>query len=404
MYLIKTLYLKIKTNKVFSVGILVFFFLLILLLIRNLIQKQYLLLINVQPSGAEILVDNKYSSETNFSKKMSKGTHKIVVSKIDYKTVEKEVDLKSDTNIEIALETIKGGITQIELKKMEAVSQTFISNVNLYSNGILIAYDVNSSRLVSIIDDKINTLYKGNLAFYSYSEPLITFIDRKNINEILIFDTLTNKVIQKIDAKSIVPIMYAQMGMNNKTIFIVGKFDYKTRTSALLIADTTNFQPKEIVKIKASKIEVVSENLLLMFDKIDAIDTSKITIFDINQNKTLLSITGNNYAVSPGKKFMVIQKSDSLTIIDLNNFSQKSIPSEFSEHIVWTSDEVLLIIKAQQNKIQFFGLNSTYLTRYPIKFTNPPTNITVQEVIGISNNTLYLLDKNGFLNKITLSF
>src|SRR4030042_1091948 len=328
MYLIKTLYLKIKTNKVFSIGILVFFFLLILLLIRNLIQKQYLLLINVQPSGAEILVDNKYSSETNFSKKMSKGTHKIVVSKID---------------------------------------------------------------------DKINTLYKGNLAFYSYSEPLITFIDRKNINEILIFDTLTNKVIQKIDAKSIVPIMYAQMGMNNKTIFIVGKFDYKTRTSALLIADTTNFQPKEIVKIKASKIEVVSENLLLMFDKIDAIDTSKITIFDINQNKTLLSITGNNYTVSPGKKFMVVQKSDSLTLVDLNNFSQKSIPSEFSEHIVWISDEVLLIIKAQQNKIQFFGLNSTYLTRYPINFTNPPTNITVQQVIGISNNTLYLLDKNGFL-------
>ena len=113
---------------------------------------------------------------------------------------------------------------------------------------------------------------------------------------------------------------------------------------------------------------------------------------------------GNNYALSPGNSFLAVQKSNSLTLINLESLAQKSVSSEFSEHIAWISDENLLIIKTLQNKIQFYGLNSTNFTKYPINFTNPSTNISVQEVIGISNNTLYLLDKRGFLNKILLSF
>ena len=404
MYLIKTLYLKIKTNRVLSAGILVILFLLILFIIRNLIQKQYLLNINVQPSGAEILVDNKYSSINNFSKKLPKGTHEIVISKPNYINVNKEVDLKSNTNIDITLENIKGDITQIEIKKTETISQTFISDVNLYTNGVLIAYDVNNSRLVSIVNDKVNTLYEGNLSFYSYSEPLITFVDRKNINEILVFDTQSNKLTQKIDISSITPIMYAHMSRDNKSMYLIGKFDYKTRSSTLFVTDTTNLQPRQITRIKASKIGVVTDNLLLLFDKVDALDESKITLFNITQNKTVLSIVGNNYALSPGNSFLAVQKSNSLTLINLESLAQKSVSSEFSEHIAWISDENLLIIKTLQNKIQFYGLNSTNFTKYPINFTNPSTNISVQEVIGISNNTLYLLDKRGFLNKILLSF
>jgi hypothetical protein len=403
-----------KFSKRVIVAVLTFFILfggliLYLSLLRQSADR-YLLVIKTQPEGSSIKINDELSSETTFEERLPAGNYIIEVSKDRYQTHIQEVNLIKDTELTIALKLSPTGsdgisvIEKINIEQQNQLSESVVSDANIVTEGTVVAYDLQSSRLVKITQNSKETLYAGEVSFYSFNNPYVITVDNRNARQILVLDVNSKSVVRRIDSGDLGPVVYATTDSSLRNIYFISNIDPISKNSILYSSSVTNFDPKEIKSTKAREISLLStKNQLVLFYKVDGIDASEVEVIDLANARTILLDKGNNYLVSPNERYIALQTSKLVTISDLDMRTKKSLPSSLNEHLFWLDNDNLVILKNTYPGVEGYTINATNPQPLELSFEPSIKDITVREIIGLLGNKLYILDRNYLIQEFSIS-
>jgi hypothetical protein len=87
------------------------------------ITRQYSLIVNSSPAGADVYIDNNYVGQSPIRTSVDQGTHTLRVEKQGYQTHEETIGINSDTSRSIVLQE------QVQIYRVEINSNVYGANV-----------------------------------------------------------------------------------------------------------------------------------------------------------------------------------------------------------------------------------------------------------------------------------
>lgn len=361
------------------------------------LTRKLTLSVSVSPEGSLITVDEIYKQETKFEEKFNRGLHKVVVTKKGYQKEEREVLLDKDTSLTISLKPI----SEVQDLKPTTIREKPIYAPLFTGKNRLLAIDGASGNLIKIENGKVEILYKGNLKDYSFIGNKVVMIDSNNSSSLSILD-LNLKTTTSISLPEFSPLVSVSYSNNQDLLYLLSNYEIGTKESVLSSIHVPTETVKNIGTFLASEVEFINDNYLLLFTSIDALDSSKVELFDLRTQKEVISIIGNSYSLSPDKTKVVIQASNKLTVLNITTLNTRSFISSFSEFATWKDQNEISILKSLKEGIELNIIDSSTFEKRGLGIVPNTESVQIREVYGISENILYLRDKKGAVQQIPL--
>jgi hypothetical protein len=389
---------KIKINR--KILILFAVFVVLILGIYFLAGNKYLLSISTYPQGSTISVNNKYKSESTFSKKLSKGTYEIIVSKEGYVSQTIKVELTKDENVVFSLKPANA-VDQVEVSRFKNVGAYSIGDATKGEQDFLVAIDKRNGHLIKIDQGTISTIYAKPVYSFSFSYPLVALIEEADKSKIITID-LTNNKVSTLDASGSAPIVSVSLSKDVKSVYFLGNYDLRTRYSKLYKASLSKFVPEEIFTTQANIVNYLSESFILLLEEADGLDLSKAFILSLEDYKVKHTAMCNYYKVSSSREKIAFVSSQNITLFEINSLKTTSKSFSNIESADWKNDITLLVVDKTnvEQKIYYLDTNALSLTE---PFTQTAVNnMDILFIVALDNKTLHYINSSGTLNKVDL--
>lgn len=284
------------------------------------------------------------------------------------------------------------------IESLPGFSATSIVPTNINT---LVGVERKTLSLIKITKNSVSTIHPEPVGSYSFDSPLVALLEKKQSEKITIIDISTNKV--RSISTTLAPIISIALVPNREEVFFLGKYSPSTRESKLYISSLEGFSPKELLSTKANKVEAISSSKVVLFEAADALDRSTISLFDVENNKTISTSTGNSFFVSPSHEKIAIQGSTSITILNLQTIATKrSRTLSGSVRVGWRDDSSLVILRNKLPGVEIAFLNTDTLESTPPLSIEALSQISAKSLVGIVENALFIEDSDGKLWEILL--
>lgn len=390
---------KLKINK----KILILFISIVILIFGAyfLMGKRFLLSISTYPQGSQININNKYRSSDTFSKKLTKDTYEVVVSKDGYVSQTFKFELTEDKNLVVSLNPA-GVLDKVDVSRFRGVGAYSVAEITKGEQDFLVAIDKRNNYLIKISNNSNSTIYGKPVYSYSFVYPYVALIEMQDMGKIVIVDLSKNNSVSTFDAGIYSQVVSVSISKDAKNIYFLGNYDLKTGYSKLYKSSLNDFSASEIYTTQANVVNSLSDSYVLLLEQADGLDLSKTFLLSLSEFKVKYSSTCNYYKVSPSKKLVAVISSQRISLLDTD--SLKTSIKSFSNlvSVDWKNDITLLVVdkSGSDYKIYYLDINTLSLSE---PFTQDVVNnLNIQSIVAIDNETLHYVDSSGNLNKISL--
>ncbi len=359
--------------------------------------NSFILNINIVPQDATVKLNGKLITKDKYHSKYKKGKYVIAASKDGFVASTQEIVLSKDSNINIEL--IQN--TELLNKSVKTIRSTPISNIVQLDKDIIYGIDATNGNLVSIKDGVIDTIYQGRVREYSIKNGIAVILDERDFAKLTIINLLS-KNQNSIDLSDIQNLVSVTLSDDAKTIYALGSFSIETKKPALYSITISSPKPTKIYETLALKIEYVDNNKIALFEDVHSLNKGVFHLLDLNNLTDLYSANANDFAFSKDQKHVVLELSDKLSVVDLTNIKEISIPFTYDDRYLWMNDNTIIILKNTfDNNIEIasFDITSTKLSPYKIIVSGEKA----QHVYGILENKLYYQNYDGIIRSVDLN-
>lgn len=264
----------------------------------------------------------------------------------------------------------------------------------------LLALDQKNSHLIKITPDETTTIYPKPVKNFSQKDSLIAIINTQDRQSLTILNLDTNQS-NTIDLSSISPLIDVSFDPHTSNLYLLANLDTIKRTTKLYQLSLDNLQPQLLTTTKATNLQTLANQNILLFAYADAQDLSTVSIYHAPSSTTVFSVKANRYLISPDQNSICTITSQTITTLNLSDSSTKTFNLSAVLGGYWESDSKLVLFKNTAE-----GVNQTTIT--PLT-TTPSFNLvsnlkdkTLRSIIGYRDNQLYAIDYFGQLVKISL--
>lgn len=340
--------------------------------------------------------NNTYTSRSNFKGKVKKDLYTISVEKEGYIPEQRQMNIQSNTKVEIKL--FKSSLSEIQKSyKQENVKQ--ISMTEAIKNRDVYGIDRKNGNLIKIKDDGEEIIYTGKVKTYSIGENLIVLVDELNLNEIIKIDINTNK-ISRLEEKDLYPITSVAISDDDQTIFFLAGFKISDKMSSLYSMRSNGNTITKIIETSAQSINYLKKDIILLYEENHDLNKNRVILFNFNTNKEVLSKYTNKYNISPSGNNILLHKTNNIEILDTSNYRGRSQKISESSRSIWKDDNTLFIFRNAENNIYY-----TKVTVEPFSVGNFSLlfeKMSLQNIFGFLNNRIYLQDYENKIFSIEL--
>ncbi|OGM74273.1 hypothetical protein A2382_04390 [Candidatus Woesebacteria bacterium RIFOXYB1_FULL_38_16] len=349
------------------------------------------------PDTSLIKINDTYETTGKFDKRLPKGVYQIIVSNEGYFTDTRSITLTNNLKIDISLKQIPQGK---EVSSPNINTHPFLKDYQITSQAIsennIVGVSRTNGQLTTITNNTITSLYPGKIENFSYRHPYITFIETSKNNEIKILNIET-KSINKLTTSDneIIPIIFSTPSPDESIVYFLGSYSKISRKSTLFSTPFNEMRPTILFQTSANKVEFLTKDRLLLFTSREASDQSIVEVFDLNKKRVIFTEKANFYSISPDGNKIILENSLHNTIINLTNLQRNQIENTTLTYATWLNNETIITATNHNPGITFKLFN---LKGYQISENIIISNLkdqTIQQIIGVSNNTIHFLNSEG---------
>lgn len=369
-------------------------------LYQELKPKNHFLTISTTPSIATIYIDGQYAGVGSVQSRLIEKKYKLTISADGYETIETEVVLNKATSLSFELEQLPGtepleNFDEFQLIKDQLVSQedgTFVG-LNRY-DGLLYLYTTDNDPI---------QLHNNPVYDFDFRFPTIALIERDNQESVVLIN-IQNLTQNRRYLADYAPIVDVSFVPDSSDLYLLASLDATERTTTLYRTNPAFENLVEISKGKATKIEAIDQNKLIIFEEADAADTSIFRLVDVSSGSQLFETTTNSYVLSENKQFVLMKNTQGIKLLNTNSAVVVERNINLTSYLIgFGSDNQPLLVANN-----FPGVDIVYLDNITLENTqsvSPPEtfNATVRWVVGSKNDLLYLIDTAGKIWQVRLT-
>ncbi len=274
------------------------------------------------------------------------------------------------------------------------------AKTKLASSNQLYSIDPETHSLVKITPEEVIVVYPDPVKSFSHQDSKLALIDRLN-KSTLILHNLNTSQNNLINLSSISPLIDVSFSPQEEGLYLLANLDVINRTTDLFYLPLENPIPQKLSTTKATQLEALPDQNILLFSSADAIDLSTVSVFNLPNRQTSFSTKANKYFISPSKNSVCAISSKKVTLFNLNNQVPKSYHLEKILGAYWLSDPELVLVKNTPEGVAQASI--TPLTDAPtFKLTSSLKDKNLRSIIGYLDNQLYAIDYFHQLVKISL--
>lgn len=356
------------------------------------INKNSTINIYTVPNDATISVDNKDLGKGHVTLSVTNGKHQIRAIKDGYNAYSESLQVSKNTSQTIILTPTQTAPSQVGTVSITPYAATSFQPV---SSDTLIAIDSNNSNLIKIGKDGTTTLYAKPVYAFSFVNPYVALIEKGNRDKIAIVN-IEDGSVKNFDAKGVAPVISISMGGDIKNFYFLGNYNPATRNSSLYISSLDGFSPKNEGVYTADNVSALTGNKILLTATADAADSTNFSVYDVLNKKYLYNTNGAGALVSPSYKNLAVYSSDSLRIVSLGDFSEKSYDYSFTnQKVVWADADTLIVLTNEFPGVKFYKIDTLSNSQTSNTEVTKFNQVSVRFTIGVIEKNLYLQDSEG---------
>lgn len=382
---------KLINKKVLITIILILFFLFVYFYFKN--KDNFDLKINVNVSGSQISISDEKNTVLNsdevFDKKLKRGLYKVVIKKDGYIPEIREVNLNKDTNLQITM--LRSLVNNTELS-VKPVSFGSLLSKSGFDEGVIYGINRENGFLVKFDGQKQTTIYNKPIEDYDIKGNTAVILERGNLSGIIVLD-LTTLTQRTLNMKNVEPVTSVSLTEDSSSVFFLSGFSINGKISDINSVTLNGNELKTYSETSAQRLEVVNNDLILLYQENHAQDKNSINLYQLSTNKIVLKKTVNTYKLSPNKDYIFIQRLNNVEKVNIKDFKNSTLSIKSGSRFVWKNNNTIILLKNNEGNVQY-----SILTTNPLNATSFQTLIegsAVLSAFGLVENKLYLQDYNN---------
>ena len=365
-------------------------------------EEKYTLEITTSPSNSIITFEGVDTKLPTYKKKLLEREYTIKVENERFIPQEKKINLVKDTSIHVVLlplltpESVKTNIDN-------SISPDLAVELKLFDKNTLIGINPKNGYLITISNGQTNTLHARDVYSYSYDKPFVYVIDRGNKTRLTEINIET-KEKRTINLEKLAPIVSATLSPNRENLLILGNFELISRNTTLYKTPKNSLSLEEITTSIINEIKYLTNDLVLTVMLADANNLSVFSIHNVNTWKQKYSTKGNLHLLSPNKEKIIIQRSSSISIINISTLRESRVSVSESTKVAWSGDDTIVFIENTNPGIKMHYLNIENSVKSSVIEIPELSSIVIKTFVGIEDNVAHLVDTSGKFWNISLPF
>lgn len=380
---INQLFFKKKIIVIFSLIIVI-----VLLVFVKLTQNP-LLTIKVTPSDSNIqIIGEGYEINTKntFKDRIKKGSYKVRTDKDQHITDEREIFVDKDMKIEVSL--IRSLTSDLQ-KTYQTKNIPPIFSKDGFQQKNIYGIDKRSGKLINFEDGVEKVVYNGQVKDFNIGTNKAVVLDKDNLNEIIIIN-LNTLAQSRIPLDKYAPVISVSISKDESEVYFLADFTILNKKSNLYRLPLKEPTPTKVIETTAQSVRYLKDQKILLFEENHDEDENRVFIYSLDSNTILKTMLSSNYQISPNTTKILIQRSNSIEILDVDSLKSNISNIQAGSRSIWKDESLAVNFRNSNGNILFSMIQASPFGVTPQKVLLE--NISLLNVFGFIDNELYIQD------------